>query len=97
MLSKSVDSVGVTRPANASEADGRDMSDATYVRMTPRDQASGGSGRGISPGTGGSGPDSGRLAMTSRWEHESLALGAMTNLREHRAPMLSRAHRFFDG
>jgi hypothetical protein len=37
---------------------------------------------------GGSGPDSGRLAMTSGWEHESLALGATTNLREHRAPML---------
>jgi hypothetical protein len=41
------------------------------------------------PGSGGSGPDSGRLALTSRWEHESLALGATTNLREHRAPMLS--------
>ncbi len=33
----------------------------------------------------------------TKWEHESLALGATTNLREHRAPMLFTGSGLFDG
>jgi hypothetical protein len=52
---------------------------------------------GNQPGTGGSGPDSKRLAMTSCWEHESLALGATTTFASTARLCSSRAYRLFDG